>query len=121
MKKTLTILAVLALAGCASTQTYKAPTQNYRLKGEDKAISINGAVFQKRELVGQATEVGIYLDEKLHIEVALDKNYTGEATGKPFNGKSTSATCSSKRTSSTNVQIDCIVFIDNERTSTLTF
>jgi hypothetical protein len=121
MKKTLTILVVLALAGCASTQTYKAPTQNYRLKGEEKSVQINGALKTERQLVGVDSYVGVFFNEMPYIQVKLDRFGNGEAKGNPFNGKETSATCNGKPAGNGLTQVDCMVFVDNERTVTLTF
>jgi len=119
MNKTALLLA-LAISGCA-TQTFKAATQNYRIKGEDNATVINGAIFHQKQAFGHDSGAGIYLDGILHIKVPLDQAFSGEATGMDYKGKSTAASCSGNRTSQATVEVRCMVFIDNERTVTLTF
>ncbi|ABE49087.1 hypothetical protein [Methylobacillus flagellatus] len=120
---TLSLITALTLAGCASTQTYKAPTQNYRLKGQDNAITINGAIFsqKKHELDTPKLTAGIYINGSLYIEVPLDRQGNGQATGGTFEDKSTEASCHSKPVAKGIANIDCMVFIDNEKTVTLTF
>ena len=124
MKTTLfTIATAIILTGCSSTQTYKAPTQNYRLKGQENAITINGAVFssKKHDLDIPKLGAGIYINGDLHIEVPLNNQGNGQATGKPFEGKTTEASCHGKPVAKGIINIDCMVFIDNEKTVTLTF
>ena len=119
MNKTALLLA-LAISGCA-TQNFQAAPQNYRLKGEDQPTDIKGMISFDRKACGHESMAGIYLDNRLHIKVPLDQAFSGEATGMDYKGKSTAASCSGKRTSQATVEVRCMVFIDNERTVTLTF
>lgn len=123
MKTILALIAAISISGCASTQTYKAPSQNYRLKGHESATVINGAIFanKKHDFDTPKLTAGIYINGDLYIEVSLDRTGSGQATGGLFEGKTTEATCHSKPVAKGIVNIDCMVFIDNEKTVTLTF
>lgn len=127
MKKIAVILSVL-LAGCATqgqvlTQNLS-PHQNYRLQGQEKAIEFTGSV--QKIVAGEGLSQGwyhelkVFIDGELAIKGHLDVNYFGEPTGE-WHGKKTAANCTSVRVSETWLNTSCIVFIDNERTVTLTF
>lgn len=119
MQKTALILA-LALAGCA-TQAFQAAPQNYRLKGAGKPVEIKGLVLFDRKAFGHESAAAIYINNIMHIKVPLDQGFNGEATGMDYEEQSTAASCTGKRTSQATVEVRCMVFIDNERTVTLTF
>src|SRR5262245_12345238 len=97
MGRLIAVIMAAALAGCA-TQAFKSSAQYYRPKGDEKTVEIKGAVFVKPGVLEDDRGVGIYFDEKLQIEVPLNKYGNGEAGGRPYNGKSTSATCNSEPT-----------------------
>lgn len=118
MKKT-TLLTALMLTACATQ--YQAAGQNYRPAGNEKQIQITGQLLQKYNAFSTEHQATIYFNGSPQITIPLDSKYFGEATGQPLNGKTTSADCTGKRTSKTNVEIRCMVFIDNEKTVTLTF
>jgi hypothetical protein len=120
MKKLLLALLAVTVTGCAGNQVFKAAPQNYRLKDSDKTVEIKGAVFKKSGVLTSDVWVGIYFDNPLQIEIPLDSQFNGENTGKDFEGKKTSATCNGREKSSI-IEVRCTVFIDNEKTVTLTF
>lgn len=120
MRTLIALIAAAMLAGCA-TQTYKAAGQNYRLKGSDSSIEINGALMIKPGAFDATRGAGIYFNGGLQIEVPIDRYGNGEANGTLFEGKPTSATCTGRPISSNATEVRCMVFIDNERTVTLTF
>jgi hypothetical protein len=118
MKKYLIALS-LTLTACATT--YNAAPQTTRIKGAEQPINITGELFRKQELLTTPMHVSIFFNGALQIKVPLDRLATGEANGEAYNGKPTSATCTSKQTSETNTEVRCMVFVDNEKTVTLTF
>lgn len=120
MRKLTLFLAFAVLSGCA-TQTYKAAEQNYRPKGADTSVKINGALFVKPGAFDADRAVGIYFNDSKQIVIPIDRNGNGEASGATFGGKPTSAACSGRPVSSNSTEVRCMVFIDNERTVTLTF
>jgi len=122
MKKTIFLVAAIALTGCAVNKTHESAAQNYRLQGAENAIAITGKLDQKRVLdVVTESVFHIYFDGTEQITGSLDRNLGGEFTGMQYNGKPTSAACSSKKTGETTAEVRCMVFIGNERTVTLTF
>lgn len=116
MKKTLTILAVLALTGCASAQSYKAPMQNYN------DISITGELIYNKEVIKKNSgTVNVFFNGKKQIEVPLNVALRGDNLGADFDGKKTSASCTSQLVTREVATVDCVIYIDQKRTVTLTF
>lgn len=118
MKKICLILP-LFLAACATQ--YQAAGQNYRPRGSDQPVNITGQLFQKFNAFSTDHRAEIRFNGSNQITIPLDNKYFGEADGLPWNGQQTSANCTGKRTSQTNIEIRCLVFIANEKTVTLTF
>ncbi len=116
MRNILTIALIVGLSGCASQ--YQAAGQNYRLKGEESTIEIQGKLNDSA--FGNKNNAEISFNGELQINVPLDYRYFGDASGKPYKGKPTSASCTAKQLSSS-TEVRCMVFVDNERTVTLTF
>lgn len=107
---------IVALSGCATQ--YQAAGQNYRLKGAENPVNIQGKI--NTSLVDKPfAEISFNGEKK--INVPLDWQYYGEATGDLYEGKPTSATCSTTKRTSYNIEVRCMVFVDNEKTVTLTF
>jgi len=121
MSKLLTVLLVVFVTGCASTRTFNAAPQNYRAKGEDKSIDIKGDLFIRDEGFSRKVDVNIYFNNQVQIKIPLDKRGSGESNGDQYNGKNTSASCTSKVIDENNSETRCMIFIENERTVTLTF
>ena len=117
MKNLIIVGIMAALTGCATQ--YQSAGQNYRLKGADNTINIEGKLNQS--VFGTENSVEISFNGTKQITVPVDYKYFGEANGEPYNGKQTSASCTGNRKSSHNVEVRCMVFVDNERTVTLTF
>lgn len=123
-------LILVALTGCTSMHTFESPPQNHNLKGTNQTVKITGNVHQTiKEGVIQdemTSKLSIYFDGVLKISGYLGLQNTGEFTGQNFENKKTSASCSSKFVTQISTTLalydtNCIVFIDNERTVTLTF
>lgn len=110
MKKTLTILAILALAGCATT----APSNAYRAAGQVDAWRIGGS---GNPLTGSVTIT-------INGQTVIDDSITPLGLDREFNstyqGKAISANCHGV-SSLLSENIDCMVFVNNERASTLKF
>lgn len=104
---------------------FEAAPQAYRLKGAENTINITGKFDVKRTVNALSTDfdmnVQISIDNDLYIAGKLDRHLSGEFTGKDYQGKKTSSSCTGKVVSKDAVEVRCIVFIDNERTVTLTF
>jgi hypothetical protein len=121
MKNLFIAFTCLAFTACASQQVYKSAPQNYRLKGAENTIEIKGATFQTKKAFKTTHFIGIYFNNNLQIEVTLDNQLNGESEGTTFEGKKTSATCTGRVITRQTSEIRCMVFIDNEKTVTLTF
>lgn len=122
MKKTLIIFILAALTGCAHTTSHNAPLQQYRVKDVDQPVTITGRVLVDRHAVSKnSASALISFNGVEQIRVPLDLQGNGQAIGQPFQEKPTSATCQGTPVARKLTQVDCVVFIDNERTVTLTF
>lgn len=121
----LVALLTLAVTGCATTHNYQAAPQNYRMKNAENPITITGKLDQVLNEFAVSeplkSKLTVFIDNELKITGFLDKHVSGDIQGEPFNGKPTSASCSTKNISAGIGETRCIVFIDNERTVTLTF
>lgn len=127
MKKLAVLLSIL-LAGCAvQGQVIShnvSPQQNFRLTGQDKAIEFTGSI--EKIVAGQGLsqgwyhEIKVFIDGELALKGKLDVNYFGDVNGE-WHGKKTAANCTSKLVSENWLNTSCIVFLENERTVTLTF
>lgn len=125
MNKLLSALMVLSVTGCTSVSTFNSAPQNYRPKGSENNINITGDLKQTFKQGAISTtaesELKIYFNGKLTITGFLDSAYGGEFNGTQFDNKATAASCHSKRVGAGILDTNCLVFIDNERTVTLTF
>lgn len=119
MKNVLLMAVLASLFGCAAQ--YQAASQNYRLKGETDALEIKGEFFKGSNPLTADDYVQVRFNGMDQIKVPVDRYYSGEANGLPFNGKPTSASCTGKKINRYNVEVRCMVFVDNEKTVTLTF
>lgn len=119
MKHAAILALIVGLTGCATQ--YQAASQNYRLKGENDTLEIKGELFNGNNPIKADNHVQIRFNGVDQIKVPVDRSYFGEANGEPYKGKQTSASCTGKKTSRYSVEVRCMVFVDNERTVTLTF
>jgi hypothetical protein len=116
MKNVVLTGLIVALTGCATQ--HHAAGQNYRLKGADDAINIQGKLNYSEFTTDDY--VDITFNGVQQIKVKLDPQFFGEATGTPYQGKQTSASCTGKALGYS-TEVRCMVFVDNEKTVTLTF
>lgn len=118
------------LSACASTPQTSllsrdvSPVQPYRLKGEEKPINIGGYLerIKKSESLSYSIfhKLIVRIDNEEALTGYLDGHYFGEITGK-WHDKNVSASCTGKPVSADVVNVNCMIFVDNERTVTLTF
>jgi hypothetical protein len=119
MKKLILTFVALSLIGCAST--HNAASQNYRLKGANENTTITGKIDKKIGFPNIEYDLTVFFNNSPQITAKLDENITGEAEGLDYQGKKTSVNCYSKRVDRNNVNVYCMVFVDNEKTVTLQF
>lgn len=131
MNKITLLIATIAITGCASKgdilERNISPVQNYRLQNSDKPIEISGTLERVKagfDYVNLSdtwhNQLKINIDGTPAIDGYLDARYFGEVTGQ-WNNLPVSANCSGKPASKNWIDVRCIVFIENERTVTLTF
>ena len=131
MRKLLITALIIFLSGCASKgdlmERNVSPVQTYRLANDPSPVKISGKLeriydgFSVAKLNDEfKRELSIYFNDILTIKGRLNNNYTGELSGL-WNSKPVSTSCSGNRVSPTWTDVRCIVFIENERTVTLTF
>jgi len=119
MIRKITALTVLTLlTGCASA--YMAPPQTYRPRGQDDAVNIIGKAEKTDKILYHETKITIFFNGVPTISGYVDQKFNGELPGMDWNGKKTSASCSSIENRNS-YDVRCMVFIDNERTVTLQF
>lgn len=110
MNAIMAILAVLALTGCATT----APSNAYRAAGQIDAWQIAGSGSHTTGAITITINGQTVIDDTLGI-IATDKEFFGE-----YQGKSVSAYCGYVSAGFSR-PIQCMVFVNNERASTLRF
>lgn len=111
MKRFLAVLAVLALAGCATT----APSSMYRAPGQIDSWRING------EYSAFSNALSITINGKKIIEDSMWA-FTGNTKTfeSSFDGKQVTAECEYK-VALFGQKMQCMVFVGSERATTLTF
>lgn len=119
---TLAALAALVLSGCGGLAVYESPTQSYRFKGEDRPVTITGAIDRDDKF----TSVTHSLKVRFNGEVAASGPLSSRGIGSVFGtwrGHAVESICSRVEGSSGDgsYTVNCIVVVDNERTVTLTF
>ena len=115
------IAASLALQGC--TARNMSAGQEYRPKGADKAWRISGAIATDYEpILGirTPTELLIHINGDQVIKGTLSGNYTGELSGE-YKNHDIQAICTSEPKTINWIQIRCVILVDNEKATTLTF
>lgn len=109
MKK-LSIFALLLLSGCATT----APSQVYRPSNAQQSIKISGDYNEF------STALNIYFDGNLTLQGKMPIFSDSTELNGNYGNYDASAVCT-RQTQILNEVINCMVFIDNERATTLTF
>lgn len=109
------IALTLTLAGCATKSV--SPAQMYRFEGDSNGTQIQGAIRQTLT----ETRFGVAFDGQTVINGYLPSDFNGEVTGSSWKGKPVSAVCNAKKSGNYTQYVNCIIFVGNERTVTLTF
>lgn len=118
MQRVVLIFMAMMIAGCSSV--YQAGSQPYRMRGDDRAVSISGSVEMVEKLISITHRVRITIDGEAAISGDLDGTAAGVLTGR-WRGKSVEADCAKVGSSGTSYNIRCLVLIENERAASLTF
>jgi len=113
-------LTVLSLAGCATVKHYESPSQAFRFEGDSKTTTITGRVDHKYGWKYEF-QLHVFFDGQKVLEGPLDEHANGDVIGQEWKGKKVSASCSTRKVSSSWNETRCMVFHGNERTVTLTF
>lgn len=119
--KFLALALAALLTGCATID--RSPSQLTRLR-DGQAVTITGSIGSNSEdgmistLTHRRLTVIINNDKAISAPINAS-NYTGEFSG-AWKDKTVSALCSSEKRSNW-IDVRCVIFIDNERTVTLTF
>lgn len=119
------LIFLVVLPGCASTgdllERNVSPAQTYRPKGSDEAVTISGQLDRTYASLGKEYKhLQVSFNGVLAIDGFLGDGFFGDITG-TWLEKPVSASCTGRQASDTWVDVRCIVFIENERTVTLTF
>lgn len=108
------VVAALTLTACSTGGL--SPTQHYRFAGNDDATKIQGAI---RSTLTQQ-QLAVFFDYERVILGNLDSNFNGELAGQ-WKGKPVTAICNGRNSGRSTKAVDCMIFVGNERTVTLTF
>lgn len=120
MKNSLSFFLVLALLGCATSQTKvleqkNTPEQNYRISGYEKALVIKGTLAKIQEQNSQPQQMlKVYINDELALNDVL-VNEEDELKGRWHRHK-ISANCYKDTRGQR-----CLVYVGNQRTVTLSF
>lgn len=124
MRKIIPLILAAVLPGCISIgQTVdhnESPVQTYRTK-DGETVRISGTL--DRNYLGMSKysrDVKVYFGDQLVIDGAINDDYVGELGGY-WRNKPVDLSCSGTKTTRTNINVRCLVFVDNERAVTLTF
>lgn len=128
MKNIFILLMSLTLAACITNPEVKtrevAPAQSYQFKGEDAATHISGVL----EKYGNDWAYhGAFLtvkigDEQVIARKPVDKyNFSGVVAGGEYHDKKVHASCNGFAVTDRWTDVQCIIFVGNEQTVTLTF
>ena len=129
MKHSLLIISLLALAGCA-TRYVPSHIQDYRPKGQDAPIAIQGAIQVDPAHISTQYGLWVRMDNVPRIALDLGTTGNGEISCKPgetnkycsaLDNHAIGASCMSSTNNGRVARINCTVFIDNERAATFTF
>lgn len=112
MKRFIAVLAILAMSGCARVST--APSNAYRAAGQTDAWMIGGSGDHLTGAVTITINGQLVINDTLGL-IATDKEFTGA-----FQGKTIVASCGYVSAGSSR-PLQCMVFVNNERATTLRF
>lgn len=111
MKRFIALLAVLALAGCATTN---APASIYRAAGQIDAWQIGGEYAISNNGIKIIINGETVINDAFGIFVTGPKTFTGIYKGKPI-----MAECEYR--AGYQAYMQCMVFVESERAATLRF
>jgi hypothetical protein len=109
------IALALTLAGCATKSV--SPSQMYRFEGESNGTQIQGVIRQTMT----ETKFAVIFDGQAVINGFLPSDFNGEVKGETWKGKQVSAVCNGTKSGYKTQFVNCMIFVGNERTVTLTF
>ena len=117
-------LGVSVLTGCATSAIGTSATETYRLSGDqDTPWAISGEIITQTMLgtpTGmQPNTLVVSVNGEEAIRGNLDRNQEGTIRGS-YQGHAMESVCNSKVISSSWIQVDCMILVDNERAVTLT-
>lgn len=129
MRYLVALIAAATLAGCA-TQRFPSHIQDYRPKGEDAPIAIQGLIQADPKFA--SVEFGFFarMDNVPRIALNLGSTGNGEISCRPGTSNeycsapdnhAIGASCMSSSNNGRVVRINCTVFVDNERAATFVF
>ncbi|BCM25869.1 hypothetical protein [Methyloradius palustris] len=122
MKKLIMLMAIF-ISACTLNMNNKLPdSQTYKIKGASHDISITGRAELDEDLI-QDLSIIILFDGAQMIKGVMESNYKGAATelpGSRYEGKDTIAVCHTNFNASAKIKVECIVYIGDQKTVTLT-
>lgn len=123
------IAAALSLTACAPRYAVS-HVQDYRPKGQDDKVSIQGALKVDPELFSDDYGFMVRLDGVTSLALNLDRDGNGELSCKAGQddkyckappAHDLSASCTGSEKNRRTARITCFVFLDGERAATFTF
>lgn len=129
MRTLIALIAAATLTGCA-TRHAVSHIQDYRPKGQDEKMSIQGAIQVDPGAFSNDYNLLVRIDNVTRISLNLGTHGNGEITCKAGQDDqyckappeySLGATCNSSTRNSTVSTINCIVFVNDERAATFKF
>jgi hypothetical protein len=135
MKKLFIALCLISLVGCAANPAiYHSTTQNYRPKGEDNQLNINGRLVHKKNLVSDEYAVVFDINAKYSLGFQLDnagngslscttdiKGANGTYDCHPHNGKPIGANCIGSTTNGKLTGAQCAFVYNGENAANFKF
>lgn len=128
MKNLFIAFTCLAFTGCAANPAvYQSTAQNYRPKGEEKQLNINGRLVHKKNLLNDEYAAVFSINSQYAIGFQLDRSGNGSLSctddieGEkglyachPHNGKPIGANCVGSTANGRLISTQCAFTYDNE-------
>lgn len=121
MRTLIALIAAATLAGCAGVKSYPAPAQTYRQAGQEQSSTITGAIdVSNNGLYVDGATLRVNFDGVEVLRGPLGRGGNGDVTGGSWRGQPVSSSCSGTQQGKLTF-INCMIFVSNERTVTLSF